>query len=235
MRIAICDDDHAILSALKRMAETHPDVETMLFSSAEGLLTACVQERFDLFFLDIMLGSANGIAVAEMVCSRQPEARVVFITAHILDFAEKIFAGVRPYGYIGKPLDSTKVDYYIRRAAREDARAERSLTVSRRGVEYSLPMSGIRCIESRGRQAFIRCGDETVDVYERLDALEQQLDERFVRCHQSFIVNLDYVNAMEGDSFTVADIDKSMSIRISRNRLRDARHRYFEYKGRSVL
>jgi len=235
VKIAICDDDHAILSALKRMAEDHPDVETMLFSSAEGLLTACGQERFDLFFLDIMLGSTNGIAVAEAVCSRQSDARVVFITAHILDFAEKIFTGVRPYGYIGKPLDSTKVDYYIRRAMREDTRAGRSLTVSRRGVEYSLPLSGIRCIESRGRQAFIRCGDEIVDVYERLDSLEQLLDERFVRCHQSFIVNLDYVTAMESDSFVMDDAEKSTTVRISRNRLKDARQHYFEYKGRSVL
>lgn len=236
MRIAVCDDDRNVLRELRGVAEEYSDVEVVLFSSAEALLTACGQDHFDLVFMDIMLGSANGIAVAEAVCNRQPGVRVVFVTAHVLEFAEKIFAGVRPYGYIGKPLDKDKVRYYISRAMREDARAGRSLTVSRRGVDFELPLSGICYIESKGRQACIHCG-EVMSVYDRLDNLVQHLDERFVRCHQSFIVNLDHVTAMENDSFVVEDRAEGgeVTIRISRNHLKEARRSYFEYKGRSVL
>lgn len=235
MKIAICDDDRSILDALERMVRECTDAEVMLFSSAQELLAACGEQRFDLMFLDIMLGSDNGISVAKTVCARQPDARVVFITAHLLDFAEKIFDGVRPYGYIGKPPDKERVGLYIRRAEGECAREGRCLTVSRRGVEYNLSLSGIRYIESEGRRALVHSGSEIISVYERLDNLSHQLDDRFVRCHQSFIVNLEYVTAVEKDSFSVDDNGTSVSVRISRNHLREARRCYFEFKGRTVL
>jgi len=241
MKLAICDDDARMLGALGRMIESsehRANIELSRYSAPEELLAACAAERFDLVFMDIMLGEANGIAVAEKVCAMLPEARVVFITAHLLDFAEKIFAGVRPYGYIGKPVDAAKVNYYLSRVLRELRAAQSTLRVRRRGVEYDLPLSGIHYIESRGRQAFVCCGEEMIGVYDRLDNLAGQLDDRFVRCHQSYIVNLERVTALAPEGFVtdlVSEDEKPVVIRVSRNHLKETRRRYFEFKGRTVL
>ncbi len=237
VKIAVCDDDRVVLSTIGRIAEEHGGVQVRLFSSGEALLEACSRESFDLYFIDIMLGSDNGIAVAGAVCACHSQARIVFITAHVLDYAEKIFHGVRPYGYIGKPLDSARVTACIRRALDEDAREGRTLTVSRRGVDYDLLQSSIFYIESRGRLAHIHRGDNVITVYERLDDLEKKLDDRFVRCHQSYLVNLDRVTAMGAESFELGCVedDKQVVLRISRNHLKESRLRYFEHKGRTTF
>ncbi|MBE6760644.1 MAG: response regulator transcription factor [Ruminococcaceae bacterium] len=242
MRLAICDDDMRVLAALEKMIvrPESSDTELFVYQSAEKLLAACADIEFDMIFMDIMLGEANGIEIAEKVSKLIPGIRIVFITAHVLDFAEKIFSGVLPYGYIGKPIDSAKVSFYLERAGRELESDGHVLRVSRRGVNYRLLQSGVRYIESSGRQAFIHYGDEIMGVYERLDTICQQLDDRFVRCHQSFIVNLDYVTSMGTDTFVVSDRTDGdnadgVPIRISRNHLREARQKYFEHKGRTLI
>ncbi len=243
MRLAVCDDDAGILAGLGRMISGMPcagELELSLFSDADGLLAACRKNQFDMIFMDIMLGTENGIEAAKKVAEILQDVRIVFVTAHVLDFAEHIFDGIRPYGYIGKPFDESRVRLFVDRAMRELGANERVLSVSRRGMEHRLLLSGVRYIESSGRQAFIHYADEILGIYERLDVLSGQLDDRFVRCHQSYIVNLDYVTAMQTDAFTVEDRNGggepcSAHVRISRSYIQEARRKYFEYKGRAMI
>lgn len=241
MRIAVCDDDRTILACMEDILNVSGYLkrdEVSFYSGAEELLDACSQRGFDLIFSDIMLGEADGIRTAAKICACYPDTSVVFITSHLTEYAEEIFSGVRPYGYIGKPVCESKVVYYIQRLERELVRKDRHLTVSSRGVEYSLPLECIRYLESDRRQVCIHCAAQDVTVYERLGNIDFRLDERFVRCHQSFVVNLDWVTGMDGSFFTVrhgADSTEDAVIAISRNHLQDSRRRYFEYKGRAVL
>jgi len=242
LRLAVCDDDRNVLVSFEAMLERREYAGTELFvcQDAETLLSACRDGAFDMIFMDIMLGEDSGIETAAKAAGMIPGVRIVFITAHVLDYAEDIFVGVQPYGYIGKPIDIGRVDYYLDRARHELEAGERTLCVSRRGVDYRLPLSGVRYIESSGRQAFVHFGDETIAVYRRLDNLWEQLDERFLRCHQSYIVNLDYVSALQPDAFVVDDCGdgsgaEGVLIRISRNHVREARQRYFEHKGRTLI
>lgn len=242
MKLAVCDDDGRVLDFFKRILTSQQyagTVEWSAYSSAGELLEACRSNCFDIIFMDIMLGDDSGIQTAEKAAGLNPGVRVVFITAHLPGFAEKIFGGVgqgvRPYGYIGKPLDAGKVRTYIEWARRELDSDARFLTVSRRGVDYQLSLSAVWYIESRGRKAFIHCGEEVIEVYDRLDNLWEQLDERFVRCHQSFIANLDMVTAMEEEAFVMDHGGAAVEIRISRNRMKETRQKYFEYKGKAFI
>lgn len=241
MKIAICDDNACICRELSGMIENSPDgagAEILTFADPREMTAAAEEQGFDLLFADIMLGEEDGIAAARKVKAIRPETRVVFITAHIMQYAEDIFNGIQPYGYIGKPLRQERVDYYISRLAEELNKAERRLTVSIHGVKYCLSMQEIVYIESDRRLVHIHCGGQIHSVYERLDSIAERLDESFLRCHQSYIVNLACVQKLENGVITVknhADSGKIIEIRVSRNRIKDARERYFEYKGRNVL
>ena len=241
MRLAMCDDNRWILEGFEKVIAGMgygSDLELSLFSDDSSLLAACRETSFDMVFMDIMLGEKNGIEVAKKVAGLLPTVRVVFVTAYVLDYAESIFDGIQPYGYLGKPVDIAKMKKYIDRAMREMEAMEQVMYVSIKGVDYRLLLSGVRYIESSGRQAYVHYGDEVVGgVYERLDVLADQLDGRFVRCHQSFIVNLDYVSSMDTDSFEVEGHSggESVTIRISRNRIKEARQKYYDYKGRSQI
>lgn len=241
MKLAVCDDDRNALDIFERLLsepEYGERVNVSLFSSAEELLEACRKEEFDLIFSDIRLGEADGIKTAVEICAVHPGAKIVFVTAHVLEYAEEIFSGMQPYGYIGKPVARQKVDYYITRREQELKQSERRLTVSMRGMEYDLLLSDVRYFESDRRQVHIHCAGEVITVYERLDNIEARLDDRFVRCHQSFAVNLDWVAGMESGGLLMRRLPGEKSdrrISISRQRLNDTRRKYFEYKGRTTL
>ncbi len=241
MKIAVCDDDRSILDLFRDMlsrSEHRSSIEPRYFSGADELLEACRKESFDLIFSDIMLGRDNGIKTAAQVCAANPETRVVFITSHVPEFAEEIFSGMRPYGYIGKPVSRTKVEKYITRVQSEAEQALRYITVKLHGVECRLMMDSIRYIESEKRQVHIHCAGRTISLYDKLDNMEAQTDSRFVRCHQSFLVNLDYVVRLEGSTFSVdkgGTGEPERQINISRNRLEKTRRAYFEHKGRNIL
>ncbi len=241
MRIAVCDDDRKILEAFSEMLagpEFSKNVELACFPGENELLESCGEEGFDLLFCDIMLGSSDGISAAARAISLRPEMKVVYVTSHMSEYAEEIFLGVQPYGYIGKPISPSKVAFYIRRLEEDMERSRRRLTFSIQGVEYELALSDIRYLESEKRQVHIHCAGQTISVYGKLNSLQAQLDERFVRCHQSFAVNLDWVTKMENGHLILRRLPEEKEnprVNISRTHVQETRKRYFEYKGRAVL
>ena len=70
-----------------------------------------------------------------------------------------------------------------------------------------------------GRKVYIHQKDKTViDYYEKLKQLEQYLDNRFFRCHRSYLVNLDYVcGCREGEVF----LSQGGNLPVSKLRERD--------------
>jgi DNA-binding LytR/AlgR family response regulator len=62
-------------------------------------------------------------------------------------------------------------------------------------------------IEVLGKQSIIHLDDENIPLYTTLDELEKQLRfPPFIRCHRSYIVNLDQVKTIDRD-FTMANGD----------------------------
>ena len=233
MRIAICDDDRVIREQLagmirERYGDRH---ELVLYSGCAeltggGALTGC-----DLLFVDIELGDGSGIdAVRQVIENGKPAP--VFITSYIFQYAEDIFVGLSPYGYVGKPLKADRVCYLIDKMQREMDEAERYLVVTRGGVTMGLRMADITVVESDRRQALIRCRGELVDVYEKLDEIESRVDGRFVRCHKSFLVNLEYVARLENEKLVLSDGTEAP---VSRANADETRRKYFAYKGRTLL
>lgn len=234
MRIAVCDDERALLYTFSEIIgkKYRRSIELFLYESAHELLDASREQNFDLIFVDIVLPDMNGIRAAKELCSHSPQTKVVFLTAYIIEYAEEIFLGIKPYGFIGKPLPTDKVCYYINRLINEKQRENNRLQVMHAGIRHDILMSDIIYIESQGRLANIRRSSEVTAAYEKLDDIEKRLDDRFVRCHQSYIVNLEHVAEMKTSSMVMKN---GVELKISRARTAETRQRYFEYKGRTVL
>ena len=234
MRIAICDDERALLESFSTIISQRygESMEVFLFENAQELIDASKDRLFDLAFIDIVLPDTDGIKTAKTLCENKSDTKVVFITAYVLKYAEEIFLGLKPYGFIGKPVPDDKIYYYIDRLVMEKQREVNRLQVTHAGIRHDILMSDILYIESHKRLANIQCTADELAIYEKLDELERRLDDRFVRCHQSFIINLEHVSRMNTDSMIMKN---GIEIKISRTRIAETRRRYFEYKGRSVL
>ena len=73
-----------------------------------------------------------------------------------------------------------------------------------------------------------------VTVNQRLSKLEEQLSEypEFLRCHQSFLVNLNYIEDIPEGSFKLKDAACSYSslVPISRSRYKYCKMEFYQYR-----
>lgn len=79
-----------------------------------------------------------------------------------------------------------------------------------------IPLSKIIFIERVNRKTVIHSHNKQVETYESLTNLSQKLDESFLRCHKSYILNIDYLEVIEQKSQKYSghfyDYDKSVKI-----------------------
>ncbi|MBD5460307.1 MAG: LytTR family transcriptional regulator, partial [Lachnospiraceae bacterium] len=68
-----------------------------------------------------------------------------------------------------------------------------------------------------------------IDFYDRIENLEQKLDNRFFKCHRSFLINLQYLRGCSGGA---AYMEGGVEIPISRLRSRELSRAVLEYMKR---
>lgn len=229
-QIVICDDNPEVLLSVKKMVDElwkTPHQTTGLFSweALERYLTVEAPGRADILLLDIMLGDQNGIDLSRRLLERWPRMRVIFMTGYI-ELCEEIFQG-RPTAFLVKPVKPEKLLFALDKAEREleenDAeyltvldRTQNPVRISLRRMEYA---------ESKSRVVRIRTDGQMVECGLRMGELELQLPEQFIRCHQSYLVNLEYVRRLEQGKLLLLDGER---IPVSRTRIKEIRERLVE-------
>jgi DNA-binding NtrC family response regulator len=79
--VLVVDDEENFLTLLKWfLTERGFDIATT--ASAEESLDLVQQRAFDIALLDIKLGAADGLALLESLTERQPEMKVIMMTAY---------------------------------------------------------------------------------------------------------------------------------------------------------
>lgn len=202
MRIAICDDNRADMQRLTAMLDgSHTAAR---FPSAEALLIEMEDAgaHFDLYLLDIFMTGMDGVELARRIRALDSDALICFVSTS-QDFYREAY-DLYAFQYLLKPVGQQAFQELLRRAAERLARdRERTVKLVWNRKYLSLPYSCILFITSRGHNLFIQCKDGTVEQHTgRLEELSEQLDsDVFVRCHQSYIINLYNVDAMGRDEF----------------------------------
>lgn len=199
--IAICDDIPQHSQQLKALllTQTEYKVEVTSFQTpAELLAIVRAGQTFDIFFLDIELGSESGISLAAELGSLAPRAQIIFVTANLIN-AVDVGEATHIY-FLLKPVDHVRLIKALNRAAGMlYANMDRRLIIPVRGCEDAILSSGsILYCERSKRTTTIVLHNETCYTAANLDALEQQLPQHlFARPHNSFLVNLAHVTKLE--------------------------------------
>jgi DNA-binding LytR/AlgR family response regulator len=95
----------------------------------------------------------------------------------------------------------------------------RNLTIKENNNIIFIPVSEIIFIERVDRKSLIHTNNKRFETYEALTCLHQQLNENFIRCHKSYILNTDYLEVIEqrGQKYFAHFRDYDMEARISIN------------------
>lgn len=231
MRIAVCDDCMEDALALKRYAGGQ---EVGIYSDAESLLADMDVKkiRYDLYLLDIFMeGSMDGIELAGRLRGIQEEAVICFVSTSE-DFYREAY-DLYAVQYLIKPVREESVRELLRKVQKSLVRdglsagaREKSLVWSWWGRKGTIPYGRIRYISSRGHTLSVCCTDGKIqESTGKLNDLEQRIcGDVFLRCHQSFIVNMYHVEGFSGAGLTVA----GEQIPVSRRYFAEVKRRYQE-------
>src|SRR5215813_13629549 len=102
-RILVVDDDDSTRSLLSSVlaAEGYECLTANSVASAEMILR---QQPVQLAFVDLYLGTANGLNVLDLIKVLQPQCACVIMTAHTSVETVTMSIGLGAVDYLGKPL-----------------------------------------------------------------------------------------------------------------------------------
>lgn len=212
LRIGICDDSAeariALRAALERALERRRSGEASFFefSSGEGLLRWLEKHagELDLVFLDIEMGELDGMETARRLREADEGLQLVFVTG----YTDYVFDGyaVGALGYLMKPPKPEQLDGVLDRAAEARLRDGDKAFLCRSGdTLYRIPRKSILYFVSDRRQVTCVSSLRTCSFYSKLDDVERDVGDGFVRVHQRYLVRVSAIDRMEGNQIFVRD------------------------------
>lgn len=232
-RIAVCEDDKIVRDEICRVCDSTLEEEKIAhdvfpFSNAEELEAVLKEEgwAFDLLVLDIKLENKTGLELAQEVRRQDDTVGILFITGYE-QYALSGYA-VQPVHFLLKPLDWQELKRAVMTDWRKNHRSKtvflekgrRHVRLSTRSILYVEPdgSHGVRIVLEDGNEKFPAGMAE----------IEQMLPQgQFVRCHNSYIVNLEHVRECSGQAFR---LDKeNRKIPISRKYFGNCQNAFVSY------
>ncbi len=219
MRIAIVDDDEKQRKALREYVERYSGEKGLDIVCAEfdsGLnFSSDYNEPFDIILLDIEMPHMDGLTAAQHVRKTDEEAEIIFIT-HMAQYAIKGYE-VNALDFMVKPVTYFDLSVKLNRAMRTlPQRSPVKLDVAGGGTQI-LSLKDIHYVEGSNQYVVYHTLDREYKVHTSLRAAEEKLGKSFVRCNNSFIVNLSHVSSIVGNDVYVGKVP----LPISRARKKD--------------
>ena len=228
VRMAICDGDEQSreqLSLLLQAGLVKRSVSYSVEHYARGRdLVYAVQdgERFEVIFLDVTDEAA--LQTAHRLREYQFDGELIF-TASSAAFAVAGYE-VGASGYLIKPYRAEALSRLLARLS--DGAHTACLTVRSHHTWVRIPYHEIVYAESQNSKCIVHRADGARHtVYCRLQEIETMLgdDERFLRCHQSYLVNMDHIVKIDRQ-FEVSGGD---TVCIRQRDIRRIREHYLRY------
>ncbi len=229
MRIAVCDDvqeDAMLLTGYLKeiISEARVDIYEDGCEFIENFTR--MEKVYDLIFLDVHMPKLNGIDTAKEIRKKDLFVPIIFVTVSDKFYREAydIFA----FNYLIKPLKKERLEYVLYLLmCKNPGKEERVLNFRYRSQVHTLKLSEIVYISSSLHTVnFYLKGGRSVHCRGKLiDFAEQLKDSTFLRCHQSFYVNMTEIISMKADSFQVKD----GIIPISRSYAKQVQEAYRKY------
>lgn len=203
VKIGICDDEPEMRKPLRQILEQVlqlQGVEYLISESESGEeLTAGIScLDIDILFLDIEMRSLDGIETAKLLRKKGMKGIIIFVTA----YPDFVFQGyeVHAFHYILKPYRKEKIEEVLRQALHElDLSKERYFVIEQKARVIRIPLSQTIAFQSDRRKVEALLEEDFVAFYGRIEEVCRELPSCFIRVHNRYIVNLNYVTTLEKD------------------------------------
>ena len=207
--IGICDDLQDDRLKIEKLIKDYNlkediDIKIINFENGEDLIRYYIDGNtsFDIIFLDIFMGGKNGIKTAEQIRKSDSDCKIIFTTSSSENALESF--EVFPFNYLIKPISKNIFDNVFEKAIKTiNKEAPKSLSIKIGTNIKRIFYKDILFIESDAKILHVETlQNKTFSFNSKLDDIEKQInDKRFIRCHKSFLVNMDYISSLDNYSF----------------------------------
>ncbi len=201
INFAIIDDNLKTVNKLSNMLESifvnnNYDAKlTCKTTSVDELLAHIENNKVDVLLLDIELHSdLSGLEIAELVRKTNKNCYIIFTTAH-LEFG-LIAYKFKTFDYIPKPITQNRLEECIDRlfddmfdVPKKFIRLDNKNTV--------IAEDEVTYIKKDGMKTIFHTDTRDYEVYSSFNKIQDKLSDNFVRCHKSFIINVNNVTRVE--------------------------------------
>ncbi len=214
LNIAVVDDNAQECSELQRGIQTwltnnHTEAAPVTcFDDGNMLIDSFEPEKFNLFFLDILMSGMNGIEAARRIRLSDRKALIIF-TTHSNEYAFEAFP-LHVFDYILKPYDDERIAHAMSEAIKYFEADEPSAVLRVARSEYVTPLRGILYAICRDHFVeVVMTGGNCLICSMSFSEIEKELtnDSRFVVCSRGVIINMDCVSSLtpDRDAFIMND------------------------------
>ncbi len=204
------------------------DCVSFKFASGSNMIDymKSANETVDIILMSADITDVSGIDSALHIKNTYPEIKLILMSGET-DIIEKIFEiGILYFLFTPVKLDSLnrclkKVYSQIR------LEKARYLQINNKQEIVHIHLNDICYIMSDKRKIVVReeSGIES-ETYMKLDDVTEKLDGRFMRCHQSYLVNMDKIKQLTPEGFFLED---NIFVPVSQKKYYPTKHQYMEY------
>lgn len=192
MNLIICDDNPQICKEIEMYINKNFDFTTYICHTESELFDIVAEKKGDIqaVILDIVLGeNSNGIDAGAKLHNLHPAVKIIFLTGYEDIYYKDVFSKFQPFGFITKPIPYNILNFFLRKIHNNEKAKRKCIRFVSDYKEISLPVADIIFIQSRKRIIEISTQKNIYKTYMKISNIEKELNENFIRCHQSYIVN----------------------------------------------
>lgn len=207
LNFVICDDNLNLLDRLEKMLDTifcKNNFEAKIVcksDNVEEISNYISSNKVDVVMLDINLKSnKTGIELAKEIRKINKNIYIIFTTGH-LEYAMLAYK-VKTFDYLAKPINYDRLEETIIRLFDDvTSTPKRYLKIDNKNT--LVDESEIQYIKRDGMKLIFHTSSRDYDAYSSFNKLQDKLPKNYIRCHKSFIANINQIKDVEPVSGTI--------------------------------
>lgn len=218
MKICICDDDCFIVREIRGLLEPfQTEAESFNisdFSCGEDLVEFYKSGgSFDIVFIDIEMKGINGVEAAETIREFAPETIIIFVSSHSSYILEAF--RIEALHFLVKPIKEKEFAEVFTRAMKKYTAVNASVILKWESVRNKISINKISYVEGYRRHLTVHTAEGVFESVGKISEIYEILKPHgFVRVHQGFIVNMNYIKSFNANEVELTDGSKvAVSVR----------------------
>lgn len=199
LNFVLCDDNNAILDRLSKMLESlfikHDfDAEVSFCSTnAESTLQYIQNNVVNAIFLDIDLKSKiSGLDLANTLRKINKQVYIVFTSAHL----EYILIAYKykTFDFIPKPITIERLEETIIRMIEDiNTETQKNEFIRLNNKNTIINQDSVKFIKKDGMKLVFYTDTRKYETYSSFNKISEKLPPNFIRCHKSYIANINKI------------------------------------------